>query len=66
MFMQRRSQFDKCEKWAYLAFSFLDVLSAVPPFSEGLLAVYASAIRHDLSLGKYRKKKQSHTGCVPF
>jgi hypothetical protein len=32
MFMEWRSQLDKSEKWAYF---FLDVLSAVPPFSQG-------------------------------
>jgi hypothetical protein len=34
----RRSQFDKSELKSG-RISFLDVLSAVPPFSEGLLAV---------------------------
>ena len=30
--------------------SFLDVLLAVPPFSEGLLAVYSDIHAHEISL----------------
>ena len=42
IFMQRRSQLDIRESGRI---SFLDVLSAVPPFSEGLLAVYMNLDR---------------------
>jgi hypothetical protein len=53
MFMQRRSQFDKAKSGRI---SFLDVLSAVPFFSEGLFAVYDllshSSLKTDLRFAR--------------
>jgi hypothetical protein len=52
MFMHRRSQFDTSEKWAY-SISFLDVLSAVPPFYQG--TARGRVLARILDLGRVSK-----------